>query len=65
MDAAIERTRAFFEAMGVATRLSDYGLTKEVIPVIAARFEKRGWTGLGERQDVGPAMVEAILAYSV
>ena len=65
IDSAIACTRAFFEAMGVPTRLSAYGLTKDVIPVVAARFEKRGWTGLGERQDVGPAKVEEILAYCV
>ena len=65
IDAAIACTRAFFEAMGVPTRLSAYGLTKDVIPAVAARFEKRGWKGLGERQDVGPAKVEEILADSV
>jgi NADP-dependent alcohol dehydrogenase len=65
IDSAIACTSAFFEAMGVPTRLSAYGLTKDIIPAVAARFEKRGWKGLGERQDVGPAKVEEILAYSV
>lgn len=65
IDAAIAKTREFFESVGVKTRLSDYGLTRDTIAQVAARFEKRGWKAIGERGDVGPREVEAILACSV
>jgi NADP-dependent alcohol dehydrogenase len=65
IDAAIARTREFFERVGVKTRLSDYGLTRDAIAAVSERFAKRGWTSLGERGDIGPKQVEEILAYSV
>lgn len=34
IDAAIAATRAFFEQMGVPTRLSDYGLDGSSIPAL-------------------------------
>ncbi len=61
ISAAIDRTRAFFEAVGLPTRLSAYGVGSEAIPAIAERLEQRGWTGLGERQDITPAVVRQIL----
>ena len=65
IDQAIARTRAFFEAVGVKTRLQDYGVGPDAVKTIAARLEKRGWTGLGERGDVSPKQVEEILACSL
>jgi len=65
IEGAIAKTREFFESVGVKTRLSDYGLTRDTIAQVAARFEKRGWKGIGERGDIGPREVEAILACSV
>lgn len=61
IDAAVARTRAFFESLGVATRLSDYGIDGCAAKEVAARFERRGWTTLGERRDLGPATVAEIL----
>jgi NADP-dependent alcohol dehydrogenase len=58
---AIDRMRAFFESVGVPTHLSAYGVSSEVATVVAERLEKRGWVGLGERQDVTPALVKQIL----
>jgi NADP-dependent alcohol dehydrogenase len=62
---AIARTRAFFEAVGVPTRLSAYGVGPETIPVIARRLKKRGWTGLGERKEITPEIVRRILEASL
>jgi NADP-dependent alcohol dehydrogenase len=62
IDCAIARTRAFFESLGVPTRLSAYGIGPEIAGEVAARFERRGWTGVGERGDVGPAKVAEILS---
>jgi NADP-dependent alcohol dehydrogenase len=62
IDQAIQKTRDFFESVGVRTKLSDYGVGLDVIPVITDRFEKRGFVALGERQEVTPKVVEQILA---
>ncbi len=59
--AAIAHTRAFFEEVGVPTRLSAYGVGLETAAAVAERLEKRGWTALGERQDITPALVRQIL----
>ena len=62
IEAAITKTRDFFEAVGVRTRLSDYGVGVETIPVVIKNLEKHGMTALGENQDVNPQVVEQILA---
>ncbi len=58
---AIASTRNFFESVGVRTRLSDYGIGRETIPIIVERLEKRRQVALGEQQDVNPQVVEEIL----
>ncbi|MGD0013134.1 MAG: iron-containing alcohol dehydrogenase [Bryobacteraceae bacterium] len=63
VSAAIEKTRAFFHRLGVPTRLSDYGVSKETVAEIPARFERRG-VALGEHGDVTPKIVAEILALS-
>lgn len=65
IDQAIESTRAFFESLGVKTHLKDYGVTPDVIESVSKRLADRGWTTLGERQDIGPKQVEAILSHSL
>ena len=62
IDQAIAKTRDFFEAVGVRTHLSDYGVGLDVIPKIIDRFEKRGFVAFGEHKDVTPKVVEQILA---
>ncbi len=59
---AIERTREFFEAVGVRTRLADYGIGADTIPLVAEQLEKHGMAALGERGDVTAAKVREILA---
>jgi NADP-dependent alcohol dehydrogenase len=61
IDAAIEKTRAFFEDIGVSTRLSDYGITKECILPVVEQLKAHGMVQLGERKDVTPEMVRKIL----
>lgn len=51
IDAAIARTRAFFESLGVPTRLSAYGIAADAIPALVAQLERHGMTALGERRD--------------
>ena len=52
IDAAIQKTVEFFESVGIPTKLSDYGVGEDFIPVICDRFRQRGITGMGERGDL-------------
>ncbi len=61
IDAAIERTRDFFESLQVPTRLSGYGIGAEAIPPLVDQLERHGMTALGERQDVDLARSRQVL----
>jgi len=61
VDAAIDRTRSFYESLGLRTRLSDYNVKPEVASVVASRLKNRGVTAFGERGDITPQVVERIL----
>jgi NADP-dependent alcohol dehydrogenase len=61
IDAAIERTEAFFRQMGVATRLADYGLSAGHIDGIVAALEAHGMVKLGETREVTPQLSRQVL----
>ncbi|MBT9494979.1 MAG: iron-containing alcohol dehydrogenase [Paucibacter sp.] len=61
IDQVIERTRQFFESLGIKTRLSDYGLGPDAVDAVVAQLEAHDMTRLGEHQDVSPAVSRAIL----
>ena len=61
IDAAIARTRAFFESLEVPTHLSAYQLDASAIDPLVAQLEKHGMTRLGERRDITPAISRSIL----
>jgi NADP-dependent alcohol dehydrogenase len=61
IDAAIAKTRAFYESLGIKTRLSDYDVPATVGPAVAQRLSARGITAMGERNDLTLAKVEEIL----
>lgn len=65
IDAAIKRTRAFFEALGIKTRLSDYDLGRTAIDDIVAQLDAHGMIALREHQnitlDVSRTILEAAL----
>ncbi|AZP13347.1 iron-containing alcohol dehydrogenase [Undibacterium parvum] len=61
IDAAIVRTREFFESLGIKTRLSEYQLGEESILAILAQLEAHGMTALGEHQDVTLERTRVIL----
>lgn len=60
IDEAIRRTEEFFHSLGIATRLSDYGVGQDTVDEIVRRFTERGavW---GEHHDVTPDKVRKIL----
>lgn len=62
---AIEETVAFFHKMGMLTKLSE--ITAEyqnTANFIVTRFEERGWKALGEKQNITPEKVRAIVEMS-
>lgn len=61
IDAAIEKTRAFFESLGVPTRLSAYGIERDGIGKIVISLKSHGMTAIGERGDITPDVATAIL----
>lgn len=52
IDAAIARTREFFEHMNVKTRLTDYELGASVVPDVLKQLESHRMVSLGEKRDV-------------
>ena len=61
IEAAITRTRAFFENLGVRTWLRDYGIGAEAVPALLAQLERHQLTALGEHQDIDLATSRMIL----
>ena len=61
IDAAIEKTRDFFENLGIMTRLSDYGVTEDQIPAIVQQLIDHGLVALSETQDITPEVSQKIL----
>ena len=61
---AINQTRAFFESVGVPTRLSAYKLDATAIPVVTDHMVARGSVALGEQGDVGVDTVKEVLTLS-
>jgi NADP-dependent alcohol dehydrogenase len=57
----IAKTREFYESIGIPTRLKDYEVTADVAPVVAARLAGRGMDAIGERGNLTPERIEAIL----
>jgi NADP-dependent alcohol dehydrogenase len=53
IDQAIARTRQFFEALDVPTRLSDYGIGRAAIPALIEQLQRHGMITLGEHGNLG------------
>jgi NADP-dependent alcohol dehydrogenase len=52
IDETISHTRAFFEQMGVPTRLADYGITAEAVEALVAKLAQHRMVKLGEHGDI-------------
>ncbi|MDR7048400.1 NADP-dependent alcohol dehydrogenase [Duganella sp. 3397] len=61
IDAAIARTRAFFEGLGIPTRLSAYQLGEEAVEAVLKQLQTHGMTALGEHRDIDLARSRKIL----
>lgn len=65
IDAAITKTREFFETMQLKTSLKAHGLTADNIPEILEHLEKHDMVRLGEHGDVTPEVVRRALEISL
>ena len=65
IDTAIARTRAFFEQLGLPTRLSDYELGETDIEIIITQLESHNLTQLGEHKNVSLEISRQILETSI
>ena len=65
IDAAIERTREFFETLGVKTRLNDYGLAQDAVEAALQQLEQHGMLQLGEHKDIDLAISRRVLEASL
>lgn len=52
IDLAIQKTKDFFESLGVKTHLSSYGIGADKIPVIIEKLKAHGMTSLSETHDL-------------
>ena len=62
---AIDKTREFFENLGVKTHLRDYNITQSDIPKLLAQLERHGHIALGEHQDIDLEQSEEIFRLSL
>ncbi|MGI5921208.1 MAG: iron-containing alcohol dehydrogenase [Syntrophomonadaceae bacterium] len=65
IDAAIEKTREFFESLNIKTHLSDYNITADSIPTIVKQLQEHGMVKLGEKEDITPEVAGKILELSL
>jgi len=61
IDLAINKTRSFFESLGIKTRLSQYGVTADKIQVIVEQLKAHGLTKLSETGDLTLDVSQKIL----
>jgi len=65
IDATIAQTVAFFESLGIPTRLSAYGIGEDAIPQIVAKLKANRRLRMGERLDITPDTAGKILALAL
>lgn len=51
IDLAIQKTRDFFESLGIKTRLSEYGVEPDKVEAVVEQLKAHGLTALSETQD--------------
>jgi NADP-dependent alcohol dehydrogenase len=61
IDATIAATRAFFESLGMPTRLSAYQLGQAAVEAVIGQLGAHGMTALGEHNDIDLAASRRIL----
>ncbi len=65
IDQTIAQTVAFFESLGIPTRLSAHGISEDAIPQIVAKLKSNRRLRMGERLDITPEAAGKILALAL
>jgi NADP-dependent alcohol dehydrogenase len=65
IDATIAQLVAFFESLGIPTRLSAHGITEDAIPQVVANLKANRRLRMGERLDITPDAAGKILALAL
>jgi NADP-dependent alcohol dehydrogenase len=65
IDAAIGKTRAFFESLELPTRLSAYDIDAQAIPALIAQLKAHGMVAMGEHKDVTLEISQRVLEASL
>jgi NADP-dependent alcohol dehydrogenase len=65
IDLAIQKTREFFESLGVKTHLSLYNVYADKIPVVIEQLKVHGLTALSETQDLTLDISQKILERAI
>ena len=65
IDAAIAKTRAFFEGLNVPTRLAAYDIGADAVPAIVDQLKAHGMVAIGERREVTPEVSRQVLELSL
>jgi len=65
IDQAIQKTRGFFESLGVKTHLSEYGIGADKIPAIVEQLKAHGMTVISESGDLTLEISQKILESSM
>jgi NADP-dependent alcohol dehydrogenase len=60
VEVAIDRTRAFFESLGLPTHLSKLGITEDISETVISRFQARNMLPLGESKDLTEERIREI-----
>ena len=60
IDHAIERTRTFFESLGVKTKLSAYGISTDAVSALTEQLKQHNFVVLGEHGDIDLKQSELI-----
>jgi len=60
IDLALKKTRDFFKSLGVKTKLSEYGISKNEVPTLIKQLNQHSRVGLGEHGDIDLKQSEKI-----
>ena len=61
IDLAIEKTREFFESIGIKTSLSEYDVGEDKFPEVIENLKSHGLTAISETGDITPEVSQRIL----
>jgi len=61
IELSIQKTRNFFESLGVKTKLSQHGVSADRIPEVIQQLQEHGMTALSETQDQSLEITQKIL----